>query len=107
MMKRRDLNVEHPRFDKMEFEVVFDPADRDAPAVRVLTTQGRELLEVMAREARRRKGHRLSGARLREVLEAAREERFPRTRQSEIFRIFQDYRARFVRAGFLKVLEVE
>jgi hypothetical protein len=97
--------VEHPRFDRCRFEVVFDPKEcQDHPAYQVLSSQPRRLLEVMAQETRRRRSREISGDRLREILEASRREMFPETRQREVFRIFQDYRARFMRAGFIKVL---
>jgi hypothetical protein len=98
--------TEHPRFDRCRFELTFDPEkDGQSVAYQMLSTQPRRLLQVLAKETARRKTSELVGDRLREVLEASRKELFPDTQQREIFRIFQDYRARFVRAGFLKVVE--
>jgi hypothetical protein len=99
-------DLEHPRFDRVRFEVKFDPKrDGNEVAYQVFSGQAQQLLAVLAEEAARRKRRELSGERLREILEDSRAERFPRTRQREIFRIFQDYRARFVRAGFLRVID--
>ncbi len=105
-MRKRTQEVEHPRFDKVKFEVVFDPRkDGDAVVYQVFSGQAKKLLDVLAKAAGTRKKRELTGNRLREILECSRIDEFPRTRQKEIFRIFQDYRARFVRAGFLKIVE--
>jgi hypothetical protein len=98
---------EHPRFDRVRFEVMFDPKrDGHEVAYQVFSGQAQQLLAVLAKESVGRKDRVVSGERLREVLEDSRAGYFPRTRQREIFRIFQDYRARFVRAGFLRVIDM-
>lgn len=105
-MRKRKKEVEHPRFDKVKFEVVFNPkTDAEAVVYQVFSGQAKKLLDVLAKAAAGRKNRELSGEKLRDVLENARHDEFPRTRQREIFRIFQDYRARFVRAGLLRVIE--
>lgn len=104
--KSKAGDAEHPRFDRCTFEITFDPkSGREDRAYQVFPTQGRRLLEVLSKEAASRKRREITGARLREVLEASRDAFFPGTRQKEVFRIFQDYRARFVRAGFVRVIE--
>lgn len=106
MPKRSRDESEHPRFDNIAFQVVYDPVrDRDTAAVQVLSRQGQEVLDVLTAAVVKKQNKTIGGRRLREVLEAAREKHFGGTRQKEIFRIFQDYRARFVRAGFVKIVD--
>jgi hypothetical protein len=101
-----DDAMEHPRFDRCKFEITFDPkGDGHTATYQMLSTQPRRLLEVLAEETERAQTKVISGDRLREVLEASWQKLFPTTQQREIFRIFQDYRARFVRAGFIRVIE--
>lgn len=95
----------HPRFDRIAIEVLYDPTrDGESQAVQVLTNQGKQVLEIMAEAAHREHNSCFSGRRLREVLEMARNSHFYGTKQKEIFRIFQDHRARFERAGFIRLL---
>lgn len=106
MKKRKE--TEHPRFDRCRFEILFDPKrDGEKVAYQVFTNQAQEILGVLAEATSRRKNKELSGVELREALEKARSTRFARSRQREIFRIFQDYRARMTRAGFLRPMEQE
>lgn len=97
-----------PRYDKAEFEILFDPdKDTSKPAYQLLTDQGRHLLQRLYDATIERGRRALLGHELKEVVEVKRDEYFPETRQKEVFRVFQDHRARFVRAGFLRVNRVE
>lgn len=105
------LGFSHPRFDEKKFKV--DYKGEADPRALMLTPQARAILGVLKAAVAKSRGT-IKGLRLREVLEANRAEivaAVPRTvtlgdsRQTEIFRAFQDYRSLYRRAGL--VVEVE
>lgn len=108
MPKKAQITVvEHPRFDRKRFRVTIDLAkDRGSAAYNVFTNQAQTLLDLMGElvVSRREKDRVVSGEQLREHLESHRS-RLGDTRQSEVFRVFQDYRARFERAGFIQQIK--
>ena len=98
-MQRQKVN--HSRFDRLNIEVLIEPG-QDYPKL-AYQAQGRAVLELLSLAAQNSNSRVLTGEQVREVLERNRRAYFASSKQAQIIRIFQEYRARFVRAGLIRV----